>query len=190
MRVTNLILHIIIMIVMLPDLVFIGLNSLVGLPYFNFVELIMVTVIDLVFGAAFLTSTVGGVIQVAKYKKTSPKVYFKRVLISHGLSALSFAIAIWYLIRIKLHSSVEGSGFSMAINVAGFILCLAAITVNLIIGLKKIKKADAVALASANAQAAAQSNQITSRPKFCSNCGKPTGETGTFCNNCGTRLVK
>ena len=67
MRVTNLILHIIIMIVMLPDLVFIGLNSLVGLPYFNFVELIMVTVIDLVFGAAFLTSTVGGVIQVAKY---------------------------------------------------------------------------------------------------------------------------
>ena len=174
MRVTNLILHIIIMIVMLPDLIFIGLNSLVGLPYFNFVELIMVTVIDLVFGAAFLTSTVGGVIQVAKYKKTSPKVYFKRVLISHGLS---------------VHSSVEGSGFSMAINVAGFILCLAAITVNLIIGLKKIKKADAVALASANAKAAAQVDQITSRPKFCSNCGKPTGETGTFCNNCGTRLV-
>ena len=48
MKVTNLILHIIIIIVMLPDLIFIGLNSLVGLPYFNFVELIMVTVIDLV----------------------------------------------------------------------------------------------------------------------------------------------
>ena len=73
MRVTNLILHIIAMILMLPDLVFIGLNSLVGLPYFNFIELLTVSVIDLIFGGAFLTSTVGGVIQVARYKKRVPK---------------------------------------------------------------------------------------------------------------------
>ncbi|MBP5261176.1 MAG: hypothetical protein J6Z43_03500 [Clostridiales bacterium] len=139
MRVTNLILHIIAMILMLPDLVFIGLNSLVGLPYFNFIELLTVSVIDLIFGGAFLTSTVGGVIQVARYKKTSPKEYMKRVLISHGLSALSFAIAIIYLIRIRLHSSVQGTNFIPAINLAGLILCIAAIIVNLIIGIRKTR---------------------------------------------------
>ena len=47
MRVTNLIFHIITMIIMLPDLVFVGLNSLVGLGYCNGIELVYVLTADL-----------------------------------------------------------------------------------------------------------------------------------------------
>ena len=51
MRVTNLILHIITVIIMLPDLVFVGLNTLVGLGYLDGVELIIVPTAAMIFFA-------------------------------------------------------------------------------------------------------------------------------------------
>ena len=42
MRVTNLLLHIAAVILMLPDLLFVGINTLMGLAYCNLIELIEV----------------------------------------------------------------------------------------------------------------------------------------------------
>lgn len=42
----------------------------------------------------------------------------------------------------------------------------------------------AVVAGSAQAQAVSPS-----RPKFCPNCGTPTGVSGNFCSNCGSRLM-
>ena len=30
---------------------------------------------------------------------------------------------------------------------------------------------------------------VANRPKFCPNCGTPTGASGNFCSNCGSRLA-
>ena len=51
---------------------------------------------------------------------------------------------------------------------------------------------DAVANAAAvtsGLEALKEGNAVTTLPKFCSNCGTPTGGTGKFCSNCGTKLV-
>ena len=139
MRVTNLILHIITVIIMLPDLVFVGLNTLVGLGYLDGVELIIVPTAAMIFFAAFLASTAGAIITMVAYKK-SPRVYITRELLIHIVSAVCFVMAIIYLILIRLHSSVHGSGFSEVINIAGLIVSVAGIIVTLI-GRRKIKKA-------------------------------------------------
>ena len=94
MRITNLIIHIIAVILMLPDLLFIGINSLMGLGYCNNIEMIMVLTIDMIFGAAFICSTVWEIILVARYKTTRPKSYMINELIIHGLTILCFAIAV------------------------------------------------------------------------------------------------
>lgn len=140
MRVTNLILHIMAVILMLPDLLFVGINTLMGLGYFNFGELIMVGVANLVLCAAGLTSSVGEMIQFAKYSSTKPKVYMRRELIGHGLSALWFALAIGYIIAVHLKSSYPHDlGFSMYDNLAGLVLSLVGIIVNVVGGRKKLK---------------------------------------------------
>ena len=140
MKVTNLIFHIITLIIMLPDLVFVGLNSLVGLGYCNGIELVYVLTADLLFGGAFLAYTVGAIIMFTKYKSTRPKVYFTRELLAHGLSALCFAVAIIYIIDVRLNSSSKGTLFAPAINLIGLVVCIIVIIINVIVH-KKIKRA-------------------------------------------------
>ena len=185
MRVTNLIFHIIAVILMLPDLLFIGINSLMGLGYCNNIEMIMVLTIDMIFGAAFICSTVWEIILVARYKTTRPKSYMINELIIHGLTILCFAIAVIYIIRVHLTSTYPHEyGFSMYINLAGFGLSLAGIILTLILGIRRNKKAAAVV----RPQPAVPVNQSAPRPRFCPNCGKPAGVTGDFCGNCGANL--
>ena len=140
MRVTNLIFHIITLIIMFPDLVFVGLNSLMGLGYCNGIELVYVLTVDLLFGCAFLASTVGAIIMFTKYRSTGPKVYFTSELLAHGLSALCFAIAIIYIIDVRLSSSSKGTLFAPAINLIGLVVCIIAIIINVAVR-KKMKKA-------------------------------------------------
>ena len=140
MRVTNLIFHIITLIIMLPDLVFVGLNSLMGLGYCNGLELIYVLTVDLLFGCAFLASTVGEIILFIMYNPTRPKVYFTCELLNHGLSALCFAIAIIYIIKVRLNSSSKGTLFAPAINLIGLVVCIIVIIINVAVR-KKMKKA-------------------------------------------------
>ena len=145
MRITNLIFHIIAVILMLPDLLFIGINSLMGLGYCNNIEMIMVLTIDMIFGAAFICSTVWEIILVARYKTTRPKSYMINELIIHGLTILCFAIAVIYIIRVHLTSTYPHEyGFSLYINLAGFGLSLAGIILTLILGIRRNKKAAAV----------------------------------------------
>lgn len=185
MRVINLILHILTAIVMLPDLVFIGINTLMGLGYLDGLELLYVPAVALAFGLAFVVSTVGAPINMAKYRSKGLKLYVKRELISHGLCALCYALAILYLIEIYLHSSSHGDGFSMKVNIAGFCLALAGMIIT-VAGRKTSKQATAIAKAPASAVIAPS----VSRPKFCPECGKPTGEAGEFCGSCGSKLVR
>ena len=138
MRVTNLIFHIITLIIMLPDLVFVGLNSLVGLGYCNGIELVYVLTADLLFGGAFLASTVGAIIMFTTYKSTRPKVYFTCELLIHGLSALCFAIAIIYIIDVRLNSSSKGTLFAPTVNLIGLVVCIIAIIINVAVR-KKMK---------------------------------------------------
>ena len=140
MRVTNLIFHIITLIIMLPDLVFVGLNSLMGLGYCNGIELVYALTVDLLFGGAFLASTVWAIIMFTTYKSTRPKVYFTCELLIHGLSALCFAIAIIYIIDVRLNSSSKGTLFAPAINLIGLVVCIIAIIIN-VAARKKMKKA-------------------------------------------------
>lgn len=187
MRVTNFILHIITMILMLPDLVFVGINTFMGLGYLDGIELIMVPMIAMLFGLAFYTSTIGEIMMlISLYKKPVPKAYMRRELISHGLCALCFALAIIYMIKVALNSSAHDYGIGPFVNVAGLILSLVCIILNIIVGIRKKRKAAAIAKASASAPFA----QSVSRPKFCPNCGKPTGEAGDFCGGCGAKLVR
>ena len=179
MRVTNFILHIITMILMLPDLVFVGINTFMGLGYLDGIELIMVPMI--------YTSTIGEIMMlISSYKKPVPKAYMRRELISHGLCALCFALAIIYMIKVALNSSAHDYGIGPFVNVAGLILSLVCIILNIIVGIRKKRKVAAIAKASASAPVA----QSMSRPKFCPNCGKPTGEAGDFCGGCGAKLVR
>lgn len=142
MRVTNLLLHIAAVILMLPDLLFVGINTLMGLAYCNLIELIEVGLANLIICAAGLTSSVGEVIQFAKYKSTRPNVYMRRQLISHGLSALWFALAVGYIILVHIHSTYNHEyGFSLYINLLGFVLSLVAIILNIIFGIRRNKKA-------------------------------------------------
>ena len=184
MRITNLILHIIAVILMLPDLLFVGINSLMGLGYCNNIELIMVLAVDTIFGAAFICSTVWEIILFARYKITRPKSYMISELIIHGLTALSYGVAIIYMINISLNSSSKPSLFSYGINLAGFGLSLAGIILTLILGIRRNKKAAAVV----RPQPAVPVNQSAPRPRFCPNCGKPVGPNGGFCGNCGASL--
>ena len=139
MRVTNLILHIITVILLLPDEVFVGLNTLVGLAYLRGYERIVVPMAAMIFCVAFFASTVGAIMTFASYKKMSPRVYKARELIIHGISAACFVMAIIYLIEISLHSSRTGSAFSRIINLAGIVVCIAGIIVTLL-GSKSRKK--------------------------------------------------
>ena len=189
MRVVNLILHILSVIVMLPDLVFIGINTLMGLGYLEGIEFLYVAAAVLLFGSAFLVSTIGSPINIAKYRSKGHKLYVKRELISHGLCFLSFVAAILYEIAIYLHSSAHGDGFGMKVNLTGFCLALAGIIFTLVCGKITGKRAKAIAKAPANTQVAA-SVPGTSRPKFCPECGKATGTAGEFCGSCGSKLVR
>ena len=185
MRVTNLMLHIVTVILMLPDLLFIGINTLMGLGYLRGYELIVVPAVCLLFGAAFFFSTIGGPIQFATYKKAKPGAYMRGELITHGLCALSYLLAIIYLIRIALYSSTTGRSFEYIINIAGFLVCLVGITVT-VVGSRSNKRANVIS----KALTIAQGIPGVSRPKFCPNCGRPTGSTGDFCGGCGSGLVR
>lgn len=183
MRITNLILHIIAMVLILPDLLFLGINSLMGLGYCDGFELIMVLTVDMLFCAACTGSTVGAIILCATYKPAKPKLYKIWEFVIHGLTALCYGVAILYMINITLNSSSKPSIFSYVINLAGLGLCIAGIVVTAAGG-RKNKQAKVIA----QPQVAAPVNQSVphqslTRPRFCSKCGKPVGPNGGFCGN-------
>lgn len=186
MRVTNLILHIVTLLLMLPDALFIGLSALVSLPYLDGIEIIEVPVFFLLFFTGFFFSLIGGIMQFAGYRKAPVKKYMKREVLIHGLAALSFGLMIAYTLILILNPapkipelSTDSSNVRVSvIDIAGFALAIAGIVFTLVAGTIKIKKA-----------AAAAGAQRSSRPRFCTVCGMPTGETGDFCRNCGTKLI-
>ena len=139
MRVTNLILHIIAVFFMLPDMVFVGLNTLMGLGLSRGMDTIIILVAGTVYGTTFLVSTVGEIITFASYKKTRPIVYMRRELIIHGLSALCCVTAIIYMIVVSLHSSAHDYSIAPAFNLAGFVVSLAGIIVTVICSHKRKK---------------------------------------------------
>ena len=185
MRVTNLIVHIVAVCLMLPDLVFIGINTLMGLGYLRGYELIVVPAACLIFGAAFYFSTIGELIQFATYKKTRPNAYIRGELISHGLSALSYILAIVYMIKVALNSSSKGGFSEWGINIMGLVVCLVGIVIT-VVGSRSNKRANVISKAPVIPQVVPG----VSRPKFCPNCGSPTGATGDFCGSCGAKLVR
>ena len=185
MRVTNLMLHIVTVILMLPDLLFIGINTLMGLGYLRGYELIVVPAACLLFGAAFFFSTIGGPIQFATYKKTKPGAYMRGELITHGLCALSYLLAIVYMIKVALNSSSKGGFSEWGINIMGLVVCLVGIVIT-VVGSRSNKRANVIS----KAPTIAQGIPGVSRPKFCPNCGRPTGSTGDFCGGCGSGLVR
>ena len=194
MRATNLTLHIVSLLLMLPDALFVGLSFLVGLAYLRGKEIIIVPLFVLVFFTGFFFSLVGGIIQFAKGKKASPKAYMIREVIIHGLAALSFGVMIVYTLIVILNPAPKVPQLSTSsanvrvsvVDMIGFGLAVAGIVFNLVAGISKNKKAAAAVAAT---PAVPQVEQNVSRPKFCSQCGTPTGGSGDFCRNCGSRLV-
>lgn len=129
MRVTNLILHIIAFILMLPCQLFVGINAFMGLAYSRGMDFYIILVVAAVYGTEFLASSLGELLLFAKYKSTRPVAYMRRELIIHGLAALCFAAANVYMYIVALHSSAHDYGYVPALNVAGFVVSLAGIIV-------------------------------------------------------------
>ena len=197
MRVVNLILHIVILIIMLPDILFVTINTLMGLGYFSGVELIMVPIIAFTYAAAFASSTVGEIITFFRYRSARPKVYMRLEMIFFGLTALCFIIHIRYIIQLILHPapkipelSTESPDYGVpVVAIVGLVLSLAGMIFNLVMGIKRNKKTAAIAKVQATVQGA-QSVPSASHPAFCSNCGNPAGISDNFCGNCGSKLVR
>lgn len=193
MRVTNLILHLLSSLLMIPDAFFIGIAFLWGIQYLSGMEVIVVPIFVLLFFAGFILSSLGGLIQFAGYKRLSSKTYMKHELLIHGSAALSFGLMIAYTLMIILNPapkipelSTDSSDTHISvIDMAGFAVAIAGIIFTLVAGTIRNKKA----VATASVQQAAQVKPIVSRPKFCRQCGKPTGASGEFCGNCGSKLV-
>ena len=129
MRVTNLILHIIAFILMLPCQLFVGINAFMGLAYSRGMDFYIILAVAAVFGTEFLASSLGEIYVFAKYKSTRPVVYMRRELIIHGLAALCFAAANIYMIIVALNSSAHDYGIVPALNLAGFVVSLAGIVI-------------------------------------------------------------
>lgn len=216
MKIINLILHILTMIVMLPDLLFIGIAFLWGVQYLRGWETIYVPAFVMLFFGAFFYSLLGGVILFPKYRKARNKVYMRHELIVHGLSALSFGGMLLYTLVQILHPAPEIPELTThsepkfsAIDITGFALALAGIIISIIIGVRKDKIAAAIAQpqpiaqpqvvarpqataqprATVRPQSPVQGGQIKTRPRFCSKCGTPTGTEGSFCRQCGSKLI-
>jgi len=141
MRVTNLLLHIFALILMLPALLFVGINSFMGLAYSRGLDTLIILVVSMIYAADFLASTVGVIILFASYKSTGPKAYMKNELIIHGLSALCYVIAIIYLISISMSSSsFDSLGTWLLVDFAGLAVCLAGITVTVVCSIKRNRR--------------------------------------------------
>lgn len=216
MKIINLILHILTMIVMLPDLLFIGIAFLWGVQYLRGWETIYVPAFVMLFFGAFFYSLVGGVILFPKFRKNKNRSYMKHELIVHGLSALSFGGMLLYTLVQILHPAPEIPELTThsepkfsAIDITGFALAIAGIIISIIIGVRKDKITAAIAQpqaitqpqvvarpqatvqpqATAQLQTPVQGVQIKARPRFCSKCGTPTGTEGSFCRQCGSKLI-
>lgn len=193
MRLTNFILHIVSVILMIPDALFITIAFLWGIQYLSGKEIIVVPLFVLLFFSGLLFTLIGGVIQFPKYRKVPNKAYIKHELIIYGFTALSFGLMIGYTLMIILHPapkipelSTDSSDTRVSvIDMAGFAVALLGMIFTVVAGMIKNKKAEAIAIS----QAPAQDDQSASRPKFCSKCGTPTGGSGNFCRKCGSRLL-
>ena len=149
MRVTNLILHIITMIVMLPDLLYVAINTLMSLGYLDGMELLIVPGIALIFGAAFVGSTAGEIKLFASYRSIKPKTYMRWELLIHGLCAVAFGIMIAREVSMMINPppripelSTRSDPHISVIDVIGFSLALVGIIINLISGKIRSKKAE------------------------------------------------
>ena len=116
----------------------------------------------------------------------------KHELIVHGLSALSFGGMLLYTLVQILHPAPDIPELTThsepkfsAIDITGFALAIAGIIISIIIGVRK----DKITVAIAQPQAPVQGVQIKMRPRFCSKCGTPTGTEGSFCRQCGSKLM-
>jgi len=192
MRVTNLIMHIVSLIMLIPDALFIGIAFLWGVQYLRGMEIIVVPLFVLTFFAGFVFTLVGGIILFHKNRKAPNKTYMKRELIVYGFTALSFGLMITYTLMIILNPapkipelSTDSSDTKVSvIDIAGFALALAGMIFTVVAGTIKNKKAKSTA----GIQAVTQNIQSVPRPKFCTKCGTPTGVSGNFCRNCGSKL--
>lgn len=183
MRVINLILHILSMIVMIPDLLFVGIAFLWGMQYLRGLEMIFVPLFVLVLFAGFFYSFFGGIIQFPKYRKASNYEYMKHELKVHGLAAAGFGEMIIYTIRLILHPTpkipeltTESHPSVSLIDLTGFALAIAGILISLIVGIRKDKQPNS-------------NNQMISHPRFCPYCGASTEESGNFCVYCGAKMM-
>lgn len=193
MRLTNILLHIFAVVLMIPDAFFIGIAFLWGMQYLSGMEIIVVPLFVMAFFGGFFFSMIGGIVEFTRYKKIPAKKYMKHELLIHGSAALSFGLMIAYTLMIILNPapkipelSTDSSDTHISvIDMAGFAVAIAGIIFTLVAGTIRNKKA----VATASVQQVTQVKPSVSRPKFCRQCGKPTGASGEFCGNCGSKLV-
>ena len=193
MRVINLILHIVSLLLMVPDAFFVGIAFLWGMQYLRGSEIIIVpTFVFLFFAGGFFTC-LGAITSFSQYKKLTAKKYMRYELITYGFTALSFGLMIAYTLVLILNPapkipelSTDSSDTHVSmIDMAGFAVAVAGMVFTIVTCTAKNKIA---AFKAAKVQPASPAASVVSRPKFCPQCGKPVGSTGGFCGNCGSRF--
>jgi len=184
MRVTNLIIHILSEIILF-QYCFLFLYSIQSLT-------ITEILIALVVFSAFIFTLILGIILFRRPGSVSNKTYMKRELVSHSLSAASYGLLLLKTLSIIIRFASEGSDLSAklnpladVINLIGLALAVVGIIISVIAGTRKDKQ---TAIASVSLPIT-QGDPLKARPRFCPNCGRPTGTSGDFCSNCGTRLL-
>lgn len=171
MRVLNLIIHILAAILMVPDLIFWGINFLMGVQYLRGLELLIIPFV-LMFALSFFASLIEGITLCVRYRSIRPKSYRKREILIHGICAFCFALLVIYRINVMRSDSGDIEYIVLAMDMAGFLVSLAGIIITAIGSKKAIAKTKAV--------------QTVPLRKTCPNCG--TAVSGNFCGKCGAKI--
>lgn len=157
MRVINLVLHIVTMVLLAPNLLFVGINFLWGMQYLKGLETLIVPLVVLFFVGAFFASMILGPVQCIRYRSTRPNAYMIQELFIHGLSAICFLIMIVYSLVIICHHGFRVPELSLwatensisVIDLTGVAVCLAGIIIT-IVGSRIRKKSLAKAASDAS----------------------------------------